>query len=182
MGIRERFPRDYSGDILANTWVGFIHNPQKWLTDCAEIEGFTPKRNPYLMSPREQQEAVANTICRNREAWRSGVAVNFEYGGERDTLCFVAFHSAWLKSWTTMKYQHFHNAHFEVALGTLEELYWRLENGAQGRTVITPIFYKGIAVRDNTEIMVEATPKAIAKGDTLVFSSQKSLCTGQLFG
>ena len=135
------------------------------------------------MAPREQQKAVADTVCRNGEAWRSGVVVNFECGGERDTLCCVAFYSQWLKSWTTMKYQHFHNAHFEAALGSIEEIYRRLEGGDRGRTVIAPLFYKGLPIRDNSEILAEEAARK--KAETLAFSPQKAaetLCIRQRLG
>lgn len=144
------FPRSHEGDILAHAWVGTIHNPCKWLASYAEEKGFTPRKNPWTMSPAEQQAAVARIVCPKKMWGEYGAAVNFEQDPQTlYTSCVVILYSSNLLNFWTVKYQHFHGAHFYAAQGSVDDLRHKLATGEKGRQVIIPAIEVGLPIGDN---------------------------------
>lgn len=148
------FPRSHEGDILAHCWMGTVHNPCKWLANVANEMGFTPRKNPWTMSPAEQQKAIANVVCPQKIWDKYGVAVNFEQDPQTlFTSCVVVLCSTNLLNFWTVKYQHFHGAHFVAAKGSVASLNQHLANGSRGRVVITPVLYQGLPLIDNLSLI-----------------------------
>lgn len=150
------FPRSHEGDILAYAWIGFISNPSKWLADYAEQTNYTPQRNPWTMSPAEQQRAIARVLCPRSRWGELGCGVNFEQDPRTlYTSCVVVLYSANLLNWWTVKYQYFRGAHFVAAQGSVDDLHRTLATGKTGKNVILPVLYYGLPIGDNSEFLVD---------------------------
>lgn len=155
-GYKIEYPKDYDGNLLAHTWVATIHNPCKWLAEFVELKGFTPKKNPWAMSPAEQQQAIARTLCLGNSLDQFGCAVSYQQDPKTlFTSCITVLYTTGLLNWWTVKLQYFRGAHFVPANGTVDDLHRYLATGDAGRNVILPVFYYGLPIGDNQEWRVE---------------------------
>lgn len=138
------------------TWVAKVSQPTEWLRAVVWEKGFTPQKDPLLMSYAEIQKAIANTLCPPSLFESCGIAVSYcqsnSWRWGLEDFCLVVFFSSrsvTLEQITSDIFPTLQGVDIEPAYGTADSLYRLLETGGRRGEAIGRVYRQGLPIRAN---------------------------------